>query len=56
VILKKSDDATTIDGAGLIQQQILSRKAYCYRRAFEVITYKNQEKYLMGIITFDKKH
>jgi hypothetical protein len=24
VILKKSDDATTIDGAGLIQQQILN--------------------------------
>jgi hypothetical protein len=55
VILKKSDDATTIDGAGLIQQQILNvGKLIVTEGHFsEVITYKNQEKYLMGI-TFDK--
>jgi lipopolysaccharide export LptBFGC system permease protein LptF len=54
---KKSDDATTIDGAGLIQQQILNvGKLIVTEGHFsEVITYKNQEKYLMGLVTFDKK-
>lgn len=54
---KKSDDATTIDGAGLIQQQILNvGKLIVTEGHFsEVITYKNQEKYLMGMVTFDKK-
>jgi hypothetical protein len=41
----------------LIQQQILNvGKLIVTEGHFsEVITYKNQEKYLMGIITFDKK-
>jgi lipopolysaccharide export LptBFGC system permease protein LptF len=54
---KKSDDATTIDGAGLIQQQILNvGKLIVTEGHFsEVITFKNQEKYLMGMVTFDKK-
>lgn len=54
---KKGDDATTIDGAGLIQQQILNvGKLIVTEGHFsEVITYKNQEKYLMGMISFDKK-
>lgn len=54
---KKADDATTIDGSGLIQEQILNvGKLIVTEGHFsEVITYKNQEKYVMGIITFDKK-
>jgi lipopolysaccharide export LptBFGC system permease protein LptF len=54
---KKSDDSTSIDGAGLIQQQILNvGKLIVTEGHFsEVITYKNQEKYLMGIVSFDKK-
>lgn len=54
---KKSDDATTIDGAGLIQQQILNvGKLIVTEGHFsEVITYKNKEKYLMGLVSFDKK-
>jgi lipopolysaccharide export LptBFGC system permease protein LptF len=54
---KKSDEATTIDGAGLIQQQILNvGKLIVTEGHFsEVITYKNQEKYLMGLVSFDKK-
>ncbi|WP_026708537.1 DUF4230 domain-containing protein [Flavobacterium frigidarium] len=54
---KKSDDTTTIDSAGLIQQQILNvGKLIVTEGHFsEVITYKNQEKYLMGMVHFDKK-
>ncbi|MDG2432604.1 DUF4230 domain-containing protein [Flavobacterium sp.] len=54
---KKSDDSTSIDGAGLIQQQILNvGKLIVTEGHFsEVITYKNEEKYLMGIVSFDKK-
>jgi lipopolysaccharide export LptBFGC system permease protein LptF len=54
---KKSDDSTTVDGAGLIQQQILNvGKLIVTEGHFsEVITYKNQEKYLMGMVSFDKK-
>lgn len=54
---KKSDDATTIDSAGLIQEQILNvGKLIVTEGHFsEVITYKNQEKYLMGMVHFDKK-
>ncbi|MBE0391496.1 lipopolysaccharide export LptBFGC system permease protein LptF [Flavobacterium sp. 7E] len=54
---KKADDATTIDSAGLIQQQILNvGKLIVTEGHFsEVITYKNQEKYLMGMVSFDKK-
>lgn len=54
---KKADDATTIDGSGLIQEQILNvGKLIVTEGHFsEVITYKNQEKYVMGIFSFDKK-
>tara|TARA_R110000868_G_scaffold189777_3_gene433351 strand:- start:1124 stop:1744 length:621 start_codon:yes stop_codon:yes gene_type:complete len=54
---KKADDATTIDGAGLIQQQIVNvgKLVVTEGHYSEVITYKNQEKYLMGMLTFDKK-
>lgn len=54
---KKEDDATTIDSSGLIQQQILKvGKLIVTEGHFaEVVTYKNQEKYLMGIVSFDKK-
>ncbi|OCB78097.1 DUF4230 domain-containing protein [Flavobacterium crassostreae] len=54
---KKEADTTTIDSAGLIQQQILNvGKLIVTEGHFsEVITYKNQEKYLMGMVSFDKK-
>lgn len=54
---KKADDSTTIDSAGLIQQQILNvgKLVVTEGHFSEVITYKNQEKYLMGMVTFDKK-
>ncbi|HEY4617536.1 MAG TPA: DUF4230 domain-containing protein [Flavobacterium sp.] len=54
---KKADDATVIDGAGLIQQQILNvgKLVVTEGHYSEVITYKNQEKYLLGIVSFDKK-
>jgi lipopolysaccharide export LptBFGC system permease protein LptF len=54
---KKEDDSSTMDSAGLIQQQILNvGKLIVTEGHFaEVITYKNQEKYLMGIVSFDKK-
>ena len=53
---KKSDDATTIDSAGLIQQQIVNAGKLIVTEGHfsEVITYKNQEKYLMGMVHFDK--
>lgn len=54
---KKEDTSTTIDSAGLIQQQILNvGKLIVTEGHFsEVVTYKNQEKYLMGMVSFDKK-
>lgn len=54
---KKSDDSTTIDGTGLIQQQILNvGKLIVTEGHFsEVITYKNQEKYLLNMLSFEKK-
>jgi lipopolysaccharide export LptBFGC system permease protein LptF len=54
---KKQDDSTSIDSAGLIQQQILNvGKLIVTEGHFsDVITYKNQEKYLMGMVSFDKK-
>jgi hypothetical protein len=55
---KKSDDATTIDGAGLIQQQILNvGKLIVTEGHFsEVITYKKSREILDGYYYFDKKH
>ncbi len=54
---KKEDDSTTIDSSGLIQQQILNvgKLVVTEGHFSEVITYKNKEKYLMGIVSFDKK-
>lgn len=54
---KKTDDSTTIDSAGLIQQQIVNvgKLVVTEGHYSEVITYKNQEKYLMGMLSFDKK-
>ena len=54
---KKSDDATTIDSAGLIQQQILNvGKLIVTEGHFsEVVTYKNEEKYLLNMLSFEKK-
>ncbi|UQD54987.1 DUF4230 domain-containing protein [Flavobacterium sp. K5-23] len=54
---KKEDDSTSIDGTGLIQQQILNvgKLVVTEGHFSEVITYKNQEKYLMGMVSFDKK-
>ena len=54
---KKKDDATTIDSAGLIQQQILNvGKLIVTEGHFsEVITYKNQQKYLLNMLSFEKK-
>lgn len=54
---KKDDNTTTIDGSGLIQQQILNvGKLIVTEGHFsEVITYKNQEKYLLNMLSFEKK-
>ena len=54
---KKSDDSTTIDSAGLIQQQILNvGKLIVTEGHFsEVVTYKNEEKYLLNMLSFEKK-
>ena len=54
---KKADDSTTIDGAGLIQQQILNvGKLIVTEGHFsEVFTYKNEEKYLLNMLSFEKK-
>ena len=54
---KKADDSTTIDSAGLIQQQILNvGKLIVTEGHFsEVITYKNQQKYLLDMLSFEKK-
>jgi hypothetical protein len=54
---KKSDEATTIDGAGLIQQQILNvGKLIVTEGHFsEVITYKKSRS-TYGTCLFDKRH
>lgn len=54
---KKDDNTTTIDSSGLIQQQILNvGKLIVTEGHFsEVITYKNQEKYLLNMLSFEKK-
>lgn len=54
---KKEDDSTAIDTSGLIQQQILNvgKLVVTEGHYSEVITYNNQEKYLMGMVSFDKK-
>lgn len=54
---KKEDDSTAIDSSGLIQQQILNvgKLVVTEGHFSEVITYKNKEKYLLGMVSFDKK-
>ena len=54
---KKDDNTTTIDSSGLIQQQILNvGKLIVTEGHFsEVITYKNQQKYLLDMLSFEKK-
>ena len=54
---KKSDDLTTIESEGLIQQQILNvGKLIVTEGHFsEVVTYKNEEKYLLNMLSFEKK-
>jgi hypothetical protein len=56
VILKKSDDATTIDGAGLINSKFLMWESLLLPKVIsQVITYKIRE-ILDGYYFFDKKH
>jgi len=54
---KKGDDSDMEYNTDLIQQQILNvgKLVVTEGHYSEVITYKNQEKYLMGMISFDKK-
>ena len=54
---KKDDNTTTIDSSGLLQQQILNvGKLIVTEGHFsEVITYKNQQKYLLDMLSFEKK-
>lgn len=53
----KKDDATTIDYNNLIQEQIVNvgKLVVTEGHYSEVITYKNQEKYLMNMLSFEKK-
>lgn len=54
---KKDDDAAIEYNTNLIQQQILNvgKLVVTEGHFSEVITYKNQEKYLMDMISFEKK-
>jgi hypothetical protein len=54
---KKEDDISMESNTNLIQQQILNvgKLVVTEGHFSEVITYKNQEKYLMGMVSFDKK-
>jgi lipopolysaccharide export LptBFGC system permease protein LptF len=54
---KKEDDTSMESNTNLIQQQILNvgKLVVTEGHFSEVITYKNQEKYLMGMVSFDKK-
>ncbi|CAM2786715.1 DUF4230 domain-containing protein [Flavobacterium frigoris] len=54
---KKEDDSGIDYNTSLIQQQIVNvgKLVVTEGHFSEVITYKNQEKYLMGMLTFDKK-
>lgn len=54
----KKDDNSTIDyNTSLIQQKILNvgKLVVTEEHFSEVITYKNQQKYLMNMISFEKK-
>ena len=54
---KKDDDSTIDYNTNLIQQQILNvgKLVVTEGHFSEVITYKNQQKYLMNMISFEKK-
>ncbi len=53
----KKDDTSTIDYNSLIQEQIVNvgKLVVTEGHFSEVITYKNQEKYLMDMLSFEKK-
>ncbi|KIO52825.1 DUF4230 domain-containing protein [Flavobacterium hibernum] len=54
---KKADDSTIDYNTNLIQQQILNvgKLVVTEGHFSEVITYKNQQKYLMDMVSFEKK-
>ncbi|PAM95684.1 hypothetical protein B4N84_06185 [Flavobacterium sp. IR1] len=54
---KKEDDATIDYNTNLIQQQILNvgKLVVTEGHFSEVLTYKNQQKYLMDMVSFEKK-
>jgi lipopolysaccharide export LptBFGC system permease protein LptF len=54
---KKEDDSAIDYNTDLIQQQIVNvgKLVVTEGHFSEVITYKNKEKYLMGMLSFDKK-
>jgi lipopolysaccharide export LptBFGC system permease protein LptF len=54
---KKGDDSTMEYNTNLIQQQILNvgKLVVTEGHFSEVITYKNQQKYLMDMVSFEKK-
>lgn len=54
---KKEDDSTMDYNTNLIQQQIVNvgKLVVTEGHFAEVVTYKNQDKYLMGVVSFEKK-
>jgi hypothetical protein len=53
---KKGDDSAIDYNTNLIQQQIVNvGKLVVTEGHFSVVTYKNKEEYLMGMVSFDKK-
>ncbi|MFB0910446.1 MAG: DUF4230 domain-containing protein [Flavobacterium sp.] len=55
--LKKGDDSAIDYNTNLIQQQIVNvgKLVVTEGHFSEVVTYKNKEEYLMGMVSFDKK-
>lgn len=54
---KKEDDSSIDYNTNLIQQQILNvgKLVVTEGHSAEVITYKDQDEYLMGVVSFEKK-
>lgn len=54
---KKDDDSTTIEETALIQEQIknVGKLVVTEGHFSEIITYKSKEKYLLDIMSFEKK-
>lgn len=54
---KKNDSASLENATNLIQQQLVNvgKLVVTEGHFAEVLTYKDQDKYLMGLVTFDKK-